>query len=73
MRKVDKQYLLLDRYTMNLFDYLADTRGPCDLCIHALVSVPGGTAQAVLTPGWSWVDTLGDPPMGKNIGREPEP
>ena len=61
---VDRQYMLLDSYTKNLFEYLADTRGPCDLCIHALVSVPGGTAQAAITPDWSWVDTLGDPVNG---------
>ena len=57
----------------SMLKYLAGTRGPCDLCIHALVSVPGGTAQVAITPDWSWVVTLGDPPMGENIGREPEP
>ena len=52
---------------------LAGLGGPCDLCIHAPRPVPGGTVQAMFVPDWSWADTLGDPPMGKNIGREPEP
>ena len=53
---------------------LAGLGGPCDLCIHAPRLVPGGIVQAEFAPGWSWVDTLGDPANGGKHwpGRGPE-